>query len=570
MNLPLGLAALALVVLPGLGSVLAAFPPRRLPLIAIAGLAFPAGYAVIALASLVLALLHVLTRPVFIGVYAAGTILAWVIALRRNGPRERGAAWREEIAAEPWVHGTWAVLIAAFAVVRATYFPELNLNVQTALRYWADGLEIADAHRVPALSLQWGHLFPSTVSKVVLNSFDGALSLVLGRGPMAPMGALLFAVSVGAALAAFALGRELGMRLTAGLLVLLLFANQVVLVQAWTFDLQFFRAETFGRVVILGGLLLVVRAIRAESFARGRREALLGGALMGVCAGTHLVAFVVGIALAACYVLARFALERRRAALSLGLATGLIAVVIGAVVVGAPGGDLGFKGTTDTATYASISADLGLPKGFDATFFLAKGSTEKPTGEVGSFGMSPKEITRELLVRVTDQQRLSRWAALLVFAVGLACVALVLLSRRPRPEGRGDRVAAPRPGPARGRRPVRVAIRHLRALALRAAAPVRLRRDPNGGRPRRGDRDVLRDCSAESRRAPAGPGWSPAAASLVTIVAAAVLLPEGPGSDRGTPAAHRGARAPGLDPAATSRAPDGSWPTGGPSRRSRR
>src|SRR4029077_719965 len=117
-----------------------------------------------------------------------------------------------------------------------------------------------------------------------------------------------------------------------------------------TFDLQWFRAETFGRVLLLGGMLLVARAIRAGSLARGRREAVVGGALLGVCAGTHLVAFAVGIALAGCYVLAAFALDRSAAALTVGVASCVIAGVIGAVVLVAPRGDLGFQGTTNTDT----------------------------------------------------------------------------------------------------------------------------------------------------------------------------------------------------------------------------
>ena len=90
MSLPLGLAALALVLVPGLGAVLAVFPPRRLPLIAAAALAFPVGFASIAVAALALALLHALTLPVFLCVYGVGTVVAWVLALRRHGLRERG------------------------------------------------------------------------------------------------------------------------------------------------------------------------------------------------------------------------------------------------------------------------------------------------------------------------------------------------------------------------------------------------------------------------------------------------------------------------------------------------
>ena len=34
--------------------------------------------------------------------------------------------------------------------------PVLNLSDQTPLRYWADGVEIADARRIPETSIQWG------------------------------------------------------------------------------------------------------------------------------------------------------------------------------------------------------------------------------------------------------------------------------------------------------------------------------------------------------------------------------------------------------------------------------
>src|SRR5689334_4757764 len=125
-SIPLGIAALAIVLVPGFGALLTVFPPRRLPLIAAAALAFPVGFACIAVVALALALLHILTLPIFLCVSLLGTVAAWVAALRRHGLGGRAAAWRSEIAAEPWVHGTWALVIGGFAVVRATYFPELN------------------------------------------------------------------------------------------------------------------------------------------------------------------------------------------------------------------------------------------------------------------------------------------------------------------------------------------------------------------------------------------------------------------------------------------------------------
>jgi hypothetical protein len=179
-------------------------------------------------------------------------------------------------------------------------------------------------------------------------------------------------------------------------------------------------------------MVLLVRAVRTGSLRSARREAVIAGALAGVCAGTHLVAFVVVAAFAGCYLLTAFAFQRTRAVLAVGLAAGLVTAGIGLIVLLAPGGTLGFKGTADTATYASISAQLGLPRTFDPTWFLAKGSLQPPPRAAGAFAVSPSSLGKEFVRRITDQKRLSRRGAALVAVVGLASLGLVLW--------RGDRV----------------------------------------------------------------------------------------------------------------------------------
>ena len=51
---------------------------------------------------------------------------------------------------------------------------------------------LADAGRVPAQSHQWGALYTPAISKLVLNSFHGGASYLLGASPLPAMGALLW------------------------------------------------------------------------------------------------------------------------------------------------------------------------------------------------------------------------------------------------------------------------------------------------------------------------------------------------------------------------------------------
>ena len=182
----LGQVLLAVLVVgaPGLGFCFLLLRPGSASPAVWAAAVVPFGYAFVGLVALLLALLHQLTGPAFFAAYAVGTLAAWGFGLRRHSFRENARDWRTRILADRWQYVMGLVTIAALTVERARFSPIINLQAQTPLRYWADGVEIADAHRIPTESLQWGQLYPPAVSKIVLNTFNAAMSLVLGRGPL--------------------------------------------------------------------------------------------------------------------------------------------------------------------------------------------------------------------------------------------------------------------------------------------------------------------------------------------------------------------------------------------------
>jgi hypothetical protein len=377
----------------------------------------------VAVSAMTLALARSLTLPTFLVLYVAGTAAAWFGVVRQRDLRRIADAWRSDLRAEPWALGGSFVILAALAATRLTYSPVLNLADQTPLRYWADGLEIADAHRIPALTLQWGRLVPSTVSKVVLNSFDAAASLVLGRGPLGPTGALLVVGSIGLLLVTFALARELGLRLTAPLVVMALFANHVLGPRSLTDDLVNFRAETWGRLVMLTALLLAVRALRSHRTA----EAVGAGVLFGLAAGTHLVPAVVGASFLGAYALATLAFGPRGRAVvrTTALLVGA-GVAVGAFVLLAPRGDVGFQGAGDTSVYRTLAAELGQPPGWDPTRFLALGQLTQPAHR-GAFYEAPSATYHEYVRRVVGEEDLRRPFLAIVPLAGILAVAAMLL-----------------------------------------------------------------------------------------------------------------------------------------------
>jgi hypothetical protein len=400
------LLAVALVVVPGAGLAMALFPPRTMSLPARLGLVVPLGFAAVGLASLVLALMGLLSTPWLVAGWAAATVLSWAAALRRGLARHR-TAWREEVRTNRAPYAIGLVVLIAFAVTRLSYDPVLNLADQTPLRYWADGIEIADGGQVPGRSLQWGILAPATQSKVVLNAFNGGASLVLGRGPLEPMGGLLAVLSIGLLFTAFGVAWELGLRLTASAVPVLLFGNGLIGPRDLTLDLVNYRAENWGRAVALGAVLVGVRAIREADPSSRRRLAVLAGVLFAVGAGTHLVAAAIGAAFLAMAALATLLLDRHRHGLSTVGVAGLVAAVMGAALLLVTPGEAGFEGAGRTEAYRNLAADLGLEPTFDPTRYLALGQAVGPPSQ-DPFYDPPGAVYHEFVRRAVGEGRLRR------------------------------------------------------------------------------------------------------------------------------------------------------------------
>lgn len=438
-------AAIALVfaflLVPGFGITFAIQPPGSASLSVRTGLAFAFGYATIALTSLALALLHELSPGPFLVSAGLVTVAAWALALRRAGEHLR--ALRDDLAGQ-WIrYVTLLGVLAGAIVVRATYAPIVNF-VPTTLRYWADGVEIADAHAIPSTTLQWGHLLQPTVSKVALNTFNATMSLFLGREPLGSAGALLFVVSIGLVLVGYALAEELGVRWLAPLVPLLLFLNDRIGNTELTSDLHQNLAEDWGRLAMFAALVLAVRALKPAAEPEGSGEddhrvrsgavtdGILAGTMFGVAAGTHLIPTAAGLAFAGAYAIMRMIVDHGVVrVLRTSAAALIVAAVVGGLVLVLPKGDLGFKGAQGSAAYQKMIHDLGLPPTFDPTEFLVFGTVEAASRV---YPYSPSHVVRDFTYQVLHQnssdeaaQRLPVLKALLPSALAVLGVVILIV-----------------------------------------------------------------------------------------------------------------------------------------------
>jgi hypothetical protein len=359
-----------LLIAPGLAGSLALVEPEDADPVTHLALVFALGYAVDAAAAFVLMLGRVLVPWAWFALVGAATAALAALALRRHaGAHVRSLTEVARRDASPLAAGL--VVLCGAAIVRLGFSATANFNAPVAFRYWADGIEIADAHRLPEFSLQLGRLFPPASSKVVLNAFNGAASFVLGRDPLHALGPLLWFGAVGLMVALWAAGRELGLRLLAPLVPVLLVANRLVLDPEMTRDMDTYRAEVFGRMVAFAGLALAVAAVRGG--AGRRRAAILAGLLLGVAAGTHLVPLAVAFGVLAWFAVAGLAVGGGWATVrGAGLVVG-VAVIVALAVLILPRGDVGFQGVTARNAYARFG-----PR-FDPTTFVLTGKRPSPT-----------------------------------------------------------------------------------------------------------------------------------------------------------------------------------------------
>ena len=411
--------ATALVLVPGLGATLAAYPPGRIGPATRLALMFGLGYAVVGVTAVALVIAHALQPATFFPALAIVTAGLWVAGLRRGGLRAHAAALKDDIAADRLGLAIGALVFLAIAIVRLRSSPLLNFEMFGPWRYWADGLEIADAGRVPADTLQWGATWTPTVSKVVLNSYHAGLSYAIGRSPLPAMGALLWVASTGLAAGLWALGRELGLRRLAPLLPLLTLA---ILNDELHRNLDVYTAENVGRMVAVCALVLGVRALRDRD---GWKEPLLAALLFGAGFATHGVPVVALLVVLGWYAVARGLLDGEwRAVLGRLVAIAASAAALTVVLLLASGGSVGFQGASGNSSYASFG------KRVDPTASLLSGTVRHSPAGHGHWYVRPAAIMHDFAESATTLPTVPTW---LVWLLPLAAVvaAVVMLRRFP-------------------------------------------------------------------------------------------------------------------------------------------
>jgi hypothetical protein len=310
-------------------------PPTRVASI------FALGYAVFALTSCLLVIVHHLS-PDHLAVALSLVCVALAAIIWKRRGQQYLRALRTELRTD------WITLVPGLAVVVAVAVTRPS-PVLGGWRYWADGAQIADAGRVPAVSPQWGTTFPPTVSKAAMNAFDAAASYLLGANLADAIGALTWFPAIGFMLGLWAFASEVGMRRMAPLVALAgvsvvslpfgIAANQEI-----ASDLQQFKAEDFGRMTAFTALALAIRLVREGG---GLIEAAVVGSLFAVAATTHLLPTVICLCLLA-GVLIVGAVRSRGFPMSVRT-TGMAAACLIGLAVALPvlsGGDIGFQGAT--------------------------------------------------------------------------------------------------------------------------------------------------------------------------------------------------------------------------------
>jgi hypothetical protein len=421
---PAVLLVLALVAAPGVGAALAVFPPGRLTLPSGMAVALGFGYALAALAATALALAGHLGPTTFLAGVAVVAAAAWAAAVARHGLRPQLRALAAHTREEPVAIAVGLAALVLFAAVRYHRFsPLLAYDGASAWRYWADGLVIAHAGHVPAHTPGWGAEYPTTVSKLVLNAFDAGLSTRLA--PLPAMSALLWVSAVGGFATLWALARELGMRLAAPVLPVLVLAvpSWIPLNREMTHDLDIFTAEDLCRMASAGLLVAGIRAVRDGS----RTAAAATGVGLAAVAATHLVPALLAGGLLAVYALAHGATEGslRRGLTLVATAAGIAAVGWGGVLV-ASGGELGFQ------RVGGHGAAQGYPPAFDPARSFQFGRPEYvPKRAARTLYYSASDLIRGYVASATGTtvHRPAGWRFALVAAALAGALALVALPR---------------------------------------------------------------------------------------------------------------------------------------------
>jgi hypothetical protein len=415
-----------------LGATLAVFKAGQARLPTQLACVFGLGFVTLAGWGFLLILLRLFNPAAFWIGLALLTLAFYIIGLRRSGLTDRASALRDEFRRDGFVNaiGLIAVAVFAFGVTRGQS-ALLNFGVANPFRYWSDGLEVASAGQVPAETLQWGQLFPPTVSKLSFNALNGAFSF-LSDNPLEVMGPPLVLVLIGSAFAGWAFGRELGLRYTAPLLVILAGPGTQVFKHSLLISPQrWYAGETFARLALVTGLILAVNALRNK----GRPVvAVAAGVALGVAGTTHLIPTGLGIGLLCFYALFLMASERRfRHTLTVGVIAGGIFSLFVLSGLLLSGGDAAFDAVDRER---EIDTQGGT---FDPTRYLSSGVADQPEEIQPGSRLEMNDGWYDLPGTIFEDYIAASMTSevhgslLTVIFTGVGLVALVLLFFAPRP-----------------------------------------------------------------------------------------------------------------------------------------
>ena len=415
------------LALPGLGWSLWWTASCTLSPLSVVALAVPAGIVLIATTGFLLALAGVLTPASAVLTWVVILGVGWFGAVRRGGLSVRWKVARRAVREAPVVTAIGAFMLLAFAAVRATYGTDRNL-APTALRYWADGVEIADAGEFPRLVLHWGVEVPPTMSKVLLNVLYAQESFMLGRDPLPPLAASLFVVSIAMALLVTAFLLEAGLRRATLAVAVVLLGAAALPGLSLAGDLRTLVAEDWGRTLAFAALVTAVVALRSDDRRQARRLAVFAGIFLGAGAGTHLVAALGGaVVIAALGVGWSVAEHRWRSASIAVLTVGAVAILVeGAVLLAAPG-ELGFQAATGDSGYESIRQELGKPESFDPVVYLVTEGHPERFAAVSSEPLAVLESLGHKLAGAEDRAETPEGSLPLVVGASMCLVGLAVV-----------------------------------------------------------------------------------------------------------------------------------------------
>lgn len=417
------LAVTAIVLVPGAGATFAAFRPGVLRVETAIALCFGLGYTVAALTATVLSITDTIGRTSFAALLAVVAVALWAAAFRRHSPGAHMRSLAADARLSRWTLAPGLAGLVVFALEKVRIEPVSFMRSEAAWRYWGDGEEILRAGGVPGSTLQWGIHIPTTVSKVVLNSFEAGVVSLAPHGALLTMAAVVWLGGVGLFAALLALGRTAGLGPLAVAVPALVLAIPAAapLNSEFTEDANVYRVETLGRMSAVCAVVVALEILRGRM---GLREAAVAGVLMGTAAGTHLIPVAVFSIFVGWYVAATIAVhrDRRRRLVRVARAAGvaaLITVAIWAAALGSSGGDLGFQRARGSGGYPGFPVTLDPTKSFEVI------KRTHPKGRRTGWAIPPARVGEVALasvfedLQVTTPRRDYAGLVLLALASGL-------------------------------------------------------------------------------------------------------------------------------------------------------